>query len=439
MSAGFLDPKFGTNGIVINSLDYDYITIQSVKSQNNKIIVAGRYTTDDDYVFLARYNLNGTVDTTFGTNGFIMTNYIANTDDNSDIMIVQSTNKIIILCKINLNFGLVRYTENGVLDTTFDTDGIVDTGHTFNSSLFCSIKKQQSTDNFVICIFNIPNDEKWCLKRFNSNVVAIGTLIETVFNNSVNNRWCLCNTIDKDGNMILAGRVSGGGGGAVNNPNIYAVYNSSGVLNTAIGTGGIVSYTGAVIGNFGYNSVVTDGDNNIYLVADHNPKLLLNKYNTLGVLIDTDINITGNGTNTTLYLENNSKIIISTINQNDDDFNESYIIKVNSNDFSIDTDFGTNGQTITKISEYSIFTTRIVVIDERIIVVGYIEDNNEFGEYLIMSFYKNHLINNLTFCNLINNNVNNNDKFLLYNIQELGSDNTIISTEAANLISQILN
>ncbi len=56
-----------------------------------------------------------------------------------------------------------------------------------------------------------------------------------------------------------------------------------------------------------------------------------------------------------------------------------------------------------------------------------------------MSFYKNHLINNSTFCNLINNNVNNNDKFLLYNIQELGSDNTIISTEAANLISKILN
>jgi len=29
--------------------------------------------------------------------------------------------------------------------------------------------------------------------------------------------------------------------------------------------------------------------------------------------------------------------------------------------------------------------------------------------------------------------------FLLYNIQELGSDNVIISKEAANLISQILN
>jgi hypothetical protein len=54
-----------------------------------------------------------------------------------------------------------------------------------------------------------------------------------------------------------------------------------------------------------------------------------------------------------------------------------------------------------------------------------------------MSFYKNHLINNRTFCNLIDNNVKN-DSFLLYNLQELGSDNVIIAIEAANLISQIL-
>lgn len=142
MTSGFLDENFGTNGTINSSLNYDYVTIQSLKSQSNKIVVCGKYYTSNEYyIFLARYNQNGQIDTTFGVNGYVMTNYIANESSNSDMMIIQSTGKIIVLCENNGNFSLIRFLINGDIDTSFGTNGIVDTGYTFDSNYFCSIKK----------------------------------------------------------------------------------------------------------------------------------------------------------------------------------------------------------------------------------------------------------------------------------------------------------
>lgn len=311
--------------------------------------------------------------------------------------------------------------------------------------IFVQLKKQQTTDNFVICILY---NQKWQFRQYNTNGTAIGNLTETIFI-LTDNMYCYCNTIDSSGNMIFAGRINGGVG-SVPNPYIYAVYNSSGVLNQNIGTNGTVSYTGTSNGNSGYNSVVTDSNNNIYLAGDHLPNILLNKYDKNGNLIVTDKNIIG-GEKPTICLDSNAKIIISTVRERVNTyFDDLYIIRVNSSNFSVDTDFGTNGETRTIIADNSFVSPNILEINEKIIVFSILEDIDEYWKYIILSFSNNYLINNSTFSNMINNLINNdlggnlngnlNDNaILLYNITELGLSNELIDTIAANLINQILN
>src|SRR5262249_19124162 len=63
---------------------------------------------------MARYNANGTLDTTFGTNGEVM---IAGAS--GSLLVVQTDGKFIL----NESTGLVRYNANGTLDTTYGTGG----------------------------------------------------------------------------------------------------------------------------------------------------------------------------------------------------------------------------------------------------------------------------------------------------------------------------
>jgi uncharacterized delta-60 repeat protein len=436
MSSGNLDTSFGTNGKVIESLSSNYIVIQSVQNQNGKILVAGYYYTTTYYLFLARYNLNGTIDTTFGINGYIMTNYEPNTYNNSDIMIVQSTNKIIILCKINSNYGLVRYNIDGTLDTSFGTSGIIDTGYTFNDSFFCSLKKQINNDKFVLCFHYNPNQNKWCLKYFNPNGDSYTSLIETVFIED-SFRYCYCNTIDNSGNVILAGRISGGMG-SVPNPYVFCIYDADGNLNTNLGIGGsgIEAYVGIIDGNKGYTSVIIDNSNNIILAGDYQNNILINKYDINGTLLETNTDISDNGTeNINLLLENN-KIITSIGNDNViPGYTDYYIKRINS-DFTIDTTFGDNGTTIVGIANSSVYVNRIIEINGKIIATGYIEDDEEYQSYIIMSFGNNQL-DDVIFHTVIDNNIDN--KSILLNIfQSLGHYNINISDTTDDFIAKIL-
>src|SRR5262249_45710538 len=80
-TAGTLDPTFGTGGTVTTFFGGDGLNGDEAHSvvvqTNGKLVVAG-YTTnlDDTTDFaLARYNSNGTLDSTFGTGGKVKTNF----------------------------------------------------------------------------------------------------------------------------------------------------------------------------------------------------------------------------------------------------------------------------------------------------------------------------------------------------------------------------
>jgi uncharacterized delta-60 repeat protein len=115
-----LDPSFGTAGEVVQNLDGftgDYVRALTLVQPDGKVLVAG-YTQGGTYrIALARYDIGGSLDTTFGSDGTVVTEFgqyaIAESillDGNGNILVAG-------------NFGIARYSPDGVLDTAFGNGG----------------------------------------------------------------------------------------------------------------------------------------------------------------------------------------------------------------------------------------------------------------------------------------------------------------------------
>jgi len=122
---GTLDATFGTNGIVTTDLgdtEYGYdLTIQ----EDGKILVAGE---SGPNFALARYTITGTLDTTFNTDGIVTTDFGG--DDSGHSLAIQKNGKIVVAgykYDDDALFALARYNNDGSLDTSFGSAGRVTT------------------------------------------------------------------------------------------------------------------------------------------------------------------------------------------------------------------------------------------------------------------------------------------------------------------------
>lgn len=130
---GELDTTFGDTGIVITDLGSWWDEAHEVLIQSDgKIIVAGLSVSETNgkaSFSMVRYELDGSVDTTFGVNGVIHTFIQGNAVANSGA--IQPDGKIILagytLEEYEEDFAVVRYHQDGMVDTTFGINGIVQT------------------------------------------------------------------------------------------------------------------------------------------------------------------------------------------------------------------------------------------------------------------------------------------------------------------------
>ena len=130
---GSLDNTFGTaqNGKVTTDFGSPADIGNSVAIHGGKIVVAGyaHIGTTDDFA-VARYNSDGTLDNTFGTGGKVTTAVGTGTDRGYNVAI-QSDEKIVVAGYAHIgstdDFAVVRYNSDGTLDSSFDTDGKVTT------------------------------------------------------------------------------------------------------------------------------------------------------------------------------------------------------------------------------------------------------------------------------------------------------------------------
>jgi uncharacterized delta-60 repeat protein len=144
---GDLDTTFGTGGIATTHLGSLYDYGESVALQSDgKIVTAGYFYNGTDYDFaLVRYNNDGTLDTSFSGDGIVTTD-IGNLGDFATSIAIQSDGKIIVagnsLTSGNYKFALVRYNTDGTLDTSFSGDGKVTTALGVSDDRFYSIGLQ---------------------------------------------------------------------------------------------------------------------------------------------------------------------------------------------------------------------------------------------------------------------------------------------------------
>jgi uncharacterized delta-60 repeat protein len=119
---GSLDSSFDTDGKVTTALSAfsDYAT-SVIMQPDGKLLVAGysyNATNTADFA-LVRYNANGSLDTSFDGDGKVITN-ITSADDYARSVVLQADGKVLVTGTANNDFAIVRYNSNGSLDTTFN-------------------------------------------------------------------------------------------------------------------------------------------------------------------------------------------------------------------------------------------------------------------------------------------------------------------------------
>jgi uncharacterized delta-60 repeat protein len=171
---GSLDSSFNFTGKVAKHVSvngFDYCTAAALQT-DGKIIAVGyshNTTTNDDYM-LVRFKSNGKIDSSFGTNGITFTDFGG--DDLANGVALQSDGKIVVVGYTHdPNFiskiVLARYATNGKPDKTFGTNGsvILDFNTNFATGNAVTI---QSDDKILVAAL-VAFNNNFTVLRFNKD------------------------------------------------------------------------------------------------------------------------------------------------------------------------------------------------------------------------------------------------------------------------------
>ena len=261
---GSLDTSFDTDGKVITDIGNDDQANFVVVQTDGKIVVAGYSESAGDYDFaLVRYNADGSLDTSFDTDGKVITD-VSEYDEVKSV-VVQTNGKIVVAGYSEFggfyDFVLVRYNSDGSLDTSFDTDGIVITNiGAWDQANSVALQ----TDGKIVVAGNSDGD--FALVRYNAD----GSL-DTSFNTDgiliadigAVNDSAISVTLQSDGKILVAGE-SGSSGAYVF---ALARYSTNGLPDLSFDVDGVKTTT---IGNNGYDfsrAVLVQSDGKIILAG----------------------------------------------------------------------------------------------------------------------------------------------------------------------------
>ncbi|MGW8764256.1 calcium-binding protein [Streptomyces sp. NPDC055815] len=124
---GTLDTSFGGDGIVTTDFGANEEGRGVALQPDGKIVAVGASTdiAANSFFAAARYNADGSLDTTFGEGGRVLTDVDVDQIEIAEVVAVQSDDKIVAGGSSGGVWSLVRWTASGVPDPTFDGDGIV--------------------------------------------------------------------------------------------------------------------------------------------------------------------------------------------------------------------------------------------------------------------------------------------------------------------------
>ncbi|MEH2403919.1 DUF4347 domain-containing protein, partial [Nostoc sp.] len=392
------DTSFSSDGKVTTDLGFIAIDIgRSVALQSNgKIIVAGD--SNGDFA-LVRYNTDGSLDTTFSSDGKVTTGFGLLTTDIGYSLAIQADGKIIVAGTDGSDFALARYNSDGSLDTTFSSDGKVTTSFgLLTTDIGHSVAIQ--ADGKIIVAGTDGND--FALARYNTN----GSL-DTTFSSDGKVTTDLgfiavdigyTTAVQADGKILVAG-VSNGDFALVR-------YNSDGSLDTTFSSDGKVTTDFGLLTIDSIYSLVVQADGKILVAGQSNGDFALARYNSDGSLdtsfssdgkVTTDFGLLPNEIVYSLAVQPDGKILAAGVSNND-----FALVRYNS-DGSIDTTFDNDGKVSTDLGLLTVDIAYGLVQqpDGKIIVAG--TDGTDFAvvRYLVDEIPTNLLLSQLN----VNENV----------------------------------
>ncbi|MCJ7432362.1 MAG: cadherin domain-containing protein, partial [Anaerolineales bacterium] len=356
---GSLDPTFGTNGIVIADLGSSSDSVSDIALQpDGRIIMMGSATSQ--LPILMRYNSNGSVDATFGTNGKLTLNF-------GSKVAIQPDGKLVVAGSSNHSFAVARYNSNGAsLDNTFGTNGVAIIPSDPREDSYSVSDLAIESDGKIVVVGTLRcgqcNFTDIVIAHFNSD----GTPYDTDFSNGLiildkfnfpNNRYNSGQAvaIQSDGKIVISGgMMDNDGEGQIS----LARLNTDGLSDKTFGTNGKGTITAAVTAfHYHKSSMVLQTDGRIVVVGttsdgdDLLNDLVVARFNGNGVLDTTfggtGIAITdfgGNEFGTDVHLQADGRIIaVGTSSTSGSD--NLLIVRYNA-DGSLDTAFGDNGKLI---------------------------------------------------------------------------------------------
>jgi uncharacterized delta-60 repeat protein len=246
-ASGDLDATFGAGGKVTTDFagDRDEAHGVVVQADGKLVTVGGAKTSRSQDFALARYNANGTLDTTFGTGGKVTTDFAGN-DDQAFAVVLQPDGKIVAAGQAGSgyrggDFALARYNANGTLDTTFGTGGKVTTDFAGNDDQAFAVVLQADGKIVAAGVAKTSRSGDFALARYNPNgsldaTFGTGGKVTTDFAGDTDEAHGL--VLQPDGKLVAAGQASTGYRGK---DFALARYNPNGGLDATFGTGGKVT------------------------------------------------------------------------------------------------------------------------------------------------------------------------------------------------------
>jgi uncharacterized delta-60 repeat protein len=441
---GMLDPSFGENGKVTTDFRGSYDAVANTMAvQGDKILVAG-YTTwqnpnRDDDVFpvadftLVRYNINGGLDSSFASDGKVITDFDRYSSERANSVVLQG-NHIVIAGDAGGDFGLARYHGDGRLDSSFGTNGIVRGYFPVNLTYFTSMVLQgekivvagASNTDFtlaryqsdgmldssfgingkVITDFNGGNDQAKSMVLQGDKIVVAGNspfgfglarytkdgLLDSSFGQNGKASMYI-GTTNGPNSMVLQGDkivVAGtaveydGYGNEFFRTIVIARFTGNGALDSSFGTNGIVIYSAAYADA---NAMVLQGDKIVVAGNAWNPNFqpfTLARYTSGGVL---DSSFGTNGIATTglsrpidvrSVLLQGDKIVVA---------GGGFALARFTKDGVLDSSFGKNGIVITGFGGSSGYFESALLQEDKILVAGWVYNVPSFKQDLALARY----------------------------------------------------
>ena len=400
-----LDSTFNDDGMVTTVIDVnaDYIFSIAIQADDKTVAAGMAMISGANQVALARYKLDGSLDSTFGTNGIVLVS-VGGLSDAASSVAIQTDGKIVIggsTYNTTLDFLAIRFLTDGTLDTTFSGDGIaiIPIGSTndvcrdiliqSDGKIILSGKSQVSSGSNAFGLARLNTDGS-----LDTNFGTGGVLTTIFGTNSGDFSDCLGIGLQSNGKIVATGEFGQfSGPGAMP----FARYNTDGSLDNTFGSGGqmlIFQDTtfsdglGITIQSDDKIIIISDDsqmsqDNDLVIARldqDGNPD---NTFGSNGVVISDLFGADDYGSS--VIMQPDGKILVSGYAFNGTSLMDPFVARFNTNGTS-DLTFGTSGAVFSDFGTGGNTSSSLALQSDGKIVIGGCENAGATADFALARY-----------------------------------------------------